>query len=122
MTGGIIDIMPYNRVDEITSLQELKELFPEGYDHQLNWLFCSTGGAHGTEYTLDELQEVIYGSAERHRAVKGKKFWITILVIQPRLCNLLYGDILIGEGDIPFLRGLVKNTLEAVKASQEGNV
>lgn len=113
--------MPYNTVAEITSIQDLRDIFPDDYDPQVNWLFCSTSGQHGTYTTLNEVMDIIKGVG-KIAPFKGKKSWVTVLVVQPRLCNLRYGDILVGESDIPWLRTLVRNTLDAVKKSQEGNV
>jgi len=114
--AGIIDTgIPVYETEEIRSLRDIKRIFVDGYEHKNNWFFCSTQGEHGTHLTLDDVEEKLYSKDE-----KGK-YWITVLVIQPRLCNLYYGDIQVSLKDIPFLRQLVKNTLEVIPKTQRGN-
>jgi hypothetical protein len=114
---GIIDVYDTEeiyQVKEIRSLREFKNLFPEGYEARNNWVFLSTQGAHGTRQTLDDVEDIITDK-------NVDKHWITVLVVQPRLCNMFYGDIQVGNKDIPFLRQLVKNTLDVIPKTQRGN-
>lgn len=118
---GIYGVYPDRIVDEIRSVKEVKSIFHEGYDPRLNWLFLSTQGNHGTYLTLDDIEEIIAGTSTKAGPVNGK-FWITVCIVMPRLSNLLYGEILVGPNDIDFLRDIVRNTLEAIPMTQQGNI
>lgn len=113
--AGIIGIYPHYVVDEIRTLRQVFDLFREGYEAKNNWLFLSTQGTHGTHLTLDELEEE-FASGDKDR------LYVTILIVQPRLCNLLYGDVLVAKKDIPRLREIVRKTLKAIPPTQKGNI
>jgi hypothetical protein len=116
--AGIIDVFDKDeiyQVEEIRSIRDIKRLFPDDYEPRNNWLFCSTQGAHGTRKTIEDVEDIL------HRE-DGGKYWITVLVIQPRLCNLFYGDISVAQKDLPLLRKLVRNTLDVIPKTQRGNV
>jgi hypothetical protein len=113
--AGIIDTgLPTLQIDEIRSIRQLKNFFPADYDQKNNWLFCSTQGEHGTHLTIDDVEDMIHNQEDG-------KYWLTVLVVQPRLCNLYYGDIKVSLKDLPFLRQIVKNTLAAIPQTQRGN-
>jgi hypothetical protein len=113
--AGITDIYSHYEIKEIRSLRKIKELFPEGYETKNNWLFCSMQGVHGTHFTLDEIENILENAEEID------KYWITVLIVQPRLCNLFYGEIPVRLKEIPYLRSLVKNTIEVIPSTQKGN-
>lgn len=113
--AGIIDTgFPTYQINEIRSIRDIKRIFEDGYEAKNNWFFCSTQGAHGTHKTLDDVEDLLHEK-------DIDKHWITVLVVQPRLCNMFYGDIQVGNKDIPFLRQLVKNTLDVIPKTQRGN-
>lgn len=113
--AGIIDTgFPTYQINEIRSIRDIKRIFEDGYETKNNWFFCSTQGAHGTHKTLDDVEDLLHEK-------DIDKHWITVLVVQPRLCNMFYGDIQVGNKDIPFLRQLVKNTLDVIPKTQRGN-
>lgn len=109
-------------VQEITSIQEVRQLFPNGFADELNWLLCSTSGIHGSYLTLDELEYIIRGEDPNNPPLPNGKWYITILIIFPRRVTMLYGEIMIGLEDIQYLRKLVRSTLENIERSQERNV
>lgn len=109
-------------VQEIRSMRDVKESFPNGVADHLNWLFCSTAGRHGTYKTLDEVESIIRGQDEKTRPFDNGKYTATVMIVHPRLCIVKYGEIQVGLSDLTFLRRLVRTTLEEVTKSQEGNV
>jgi len=114
--AGIIDAgYQHYEIGEIRSIRQVKKLFPEGYEHKNNWIFLSTQGVHGTHETLKEVEEELETKDEID------SYPITILIVQPRLCNLYYGFIPVKLKDLPYLRQLVKNTLEVIPQTQKGN-
>lgn len=121
----ITDLFPhhpnsYIRYD-IETMREVKEIFNDGYDPRLNWLFVSMQGIHGSYLSLDEVEEIIRGESEFTESVNGR-YYVTILIIHPRLATIKWGEILVGLNDVDFLRKIVRNTLEAINESQERNI
>jgi hypothetical protein len=104
----------YYTVRRLHTMADLRRTLPAtGQADARNWGFLSTSGVHGSYATLDEIEAQI---AERDTPPT-----ITVLVLKPRTCTLLYGDIEISLADIPYLRELVRTTLHQVTLSQAGN-
>ena len=91
-------------------------------EYSMNWLFLSTSGIHGNYTTLDDIQDW-YDDPDSFNASdwlsdtnKPEDIipFITVLIVQPRLVNMLYGHIRITEEDIPYLRDCNKRTLEII--------
>jgi hypothetical protein len=104
-----ITSLPHYKLYPISSVHDVREIFPDGKADLMNWFFLSTSGVHGSYATLDDLYTGDYGGS------------ITMLVVQPRLVVVRYGEVEVEKDDIPFLRGLVTSTIQAVAQSQEGN-
>jgi hypothetical protein len=98
---------PQYSVRRLRSLADLRSIFPEGKADQMNWCLLSTSGVHGDYGTLDDLEP---GEA------------ITVLVINPRIVGLRYGHFAPEPEDVPWLRALVRSSLEEMAASQDGNL
>jgi hypothetical protein len=101
------------------TIDDLREMFPEGKADSMNWVIGSTSGVHGSYTSLDE---ILAGRnlTEDDDDYCGNLF--TVLVIQPRRVRLLYGNVTItNDGDMAFLRGLIASSLEEIQKSQEGN-
>lgn len=96
----------YWTISLATTAKDFIDMFPEGANY-LNWLFLSTSGIHGSYKTLDEWTPE---SPE-----------ITMVAVCPRILHMTFGDVEVSEDQIPILRRLVRETLEAVAQSQEGN-
>ena len=95
----------------------------------LNWLIGSTSGIHGSYTTLDDLENP---ESEYHQEMKaeGKTFTeiienleaFTILIIQPRVCRIIYGTIGIrSQEDFHWLRNKIDESVHEIRKSQEGN-
>jgi hypothetical protein len=103
----------YYSVTRLTDgMAEVRRRLSRGAD-DLNWLFLSTSGPHGSYATLDEREAEWDGDGAIHS--------ITVLLVQPRTVRAWYGDIPIDREDIPWLREQVKRTLAGVSSLQEGN-
>lgn len=113
---------PTYRGEELRTVKELREIFPDGIANEYNWVFCSQQCFHGDSTTLDEVEEIILGGKKaKARPIDGK--WsITVLVVCPRTTCLKYGYIEIGIDDVEFMRSLVRTTLELLPITQKGNV
>lgn len=115
----------------------VRALFREpGADPELNWLFLSTSGVHGTYTTLDDIEAdaarpLYEGPADdcppealgryRWRVDADGRFEITVLIVHPRTVTLKYGECEFDLADIPWLRAAVERTVRGVVASQVGN-
>jgi hypothetical protein len=88
----------------------LRAIFDDTTDYTMNWLFLSTSGVHGSYTTLDDVEVAEDGT-----------FRITALVVKPRIVQAVYGTITAHVDDIPWLREVVRKTLEGVELSQAGN-
>lgn len=119
MSERTITFMPHYKVQQLESLDHLKEIFKNGAD-ELNWLVASTSGIHGGYTKLDDIEQTWELDPEDEKS-NGKH--ITLLVIQPRLCVLKYGEIQIHDKeDIKWLRGIISQSIEMIKKSQKGNL
>ena len=128
---GAVVLHDHYSIAPIISIADLRYLFPkdDSWSSELNWLFLSTSGVHGSYLTLDDLDEQVGWSDARWREeycldddeVIEKDLVITVLVVQPRVCVLRYGRIALTPADIPYLRRVVTRTLAGVAATQVGN-
>lgn len=109
-------------VQEIRSMRDIKESFPDGEADGLNWLFCSTAGRHGSYKSLDEIETIIRGTHPTTAPFENGKYTATVMIVHPRLCTVKYGEIQVGLSDVALLRRLVSSTLKAAINSQKGNV
>lgn len=98
-------------IDNLKNIDQVKEIFEDGPD-EMNWLFLSTSGVHGSYETLDDIEA----------DDDNTEHYITMLVVHPRMVWCKYGHLKIERKDIPWLRVMVTKTIEAVKDSQQGNL
>ena len=70
----------------------LHDFFEDGKGNGMNWLIGSTSGVHGSYKTLDEIENRLK-RPRKHPIKHHDKF--TILSIQPRLCVLRYGNVVV---------------------------
>ena len=104
----------FNKAEGFSKM--IRRMFKEEDNHDsehftMNWLFLSTSGTHGSYGTLDDAEEE-----------SEDPFYITALVVQPRIMNLHYGNGLFYKKEISWLRSVVKKTLGGVQLSQQGNI
>lgn len=112
--------------EEIESWDRLDAIFNDNPSPFLNWLFVGTSGVHGTGTKLNDLRhpENYY---ETDEGLEGSHH-VTVLVIQPRTCVLLYGHLPLPgdeekrEARLDWLEHHVRRTLEGVVVSQENNI
>lgn len=109
----MILIAKHYSISNINSLDELKNIFPEGECNELNFVMFSTSGVHGSYATLEEIENSLaLGLSEDDDDYCRNS--LTILVIQPRLVNMLYGDIRVEKCDIPYLKKLKESSKKAM--------
>lgn len=97
-----IFLMPAYEVVKLRDLAEtgesgmdvLRSLFTDGEANGLNFVMFSTSGTHGSYLSIEEVVDSL-GTDEPYK--------LTVLVIQPRVVRMLYGEIAITAYDVPFL-------------------
>jgi hypothetical protein len=109
-------------IREIRSIQEIYNLFPNGIANSRNWIILSSGGVHGTFNTLDDVEYILRGEDEDEEPLPNGRTLITVLIVQPVACVLLWGEVMVNMEDVQYLRKLVRSTLENIVDSQGGNV
>lgn len=128
-----LTIWPHYKVEEIKGTndevwQQIKEIFPDNKADNLNWIFGSTSGVHGSYITLDKLADPEYWKEfnedkdpEDH--IDRTELDFTFLIIQPRLCVMYYGTLYIrNDEDSEWLKTVITSSVKAVAESQEGNL
>lgn len=109
-------------IKEIRSIQEIYALFPNGIADRRNWIFLSTGGVHGTDNTIDDAEYILRGEDLDEEPLPNGRTLITLLIVQPVACVLLWGEVQVNMEDLQYLRKLVRSTLENIVDSQGGNL
>jgi len=107
---------------EIRSMQEIRDLFPNGVADRNNWLMCSTSGPHGSSDTIDECEYILRGEVRDKAPLSNGKTIITVLMVKPRECILGWGEIQVNMEDLNYLRKIVRSTLQWIEKSQGGNI
>jgi hypothetical protein len=79
------------------------------------------GGLEGSYITLDEAEEIVLGHSDYSDAINNR-YPVTVLILHPRISTTKKGDVMVSLSDIEFLRGIVRNTLEAIQDGQERNI
>ena len=107
---------------EIRSMQEIYALFPNGVADQRNWIFLSTGGMHGSTNTIEDAEYILRGEDLDEEPLPNGRTLITVLIVQPAACMLMWGEVQVNMEDLNYLRKLVRSSLENIHESQGGNV
>ncbi|MFI5405130.1 MAG: hypothetical protein ACHQ1D_01315 [Nitrososphaerales archaeon] len=109
-------------IKEIRSVQEIYTMFPNGIADSRNWIFLSTGGVHGTDNTIDDAEYILRGEDLDEEPLPNGRTLITVLIVQPTACVLLWGEVQVNMDDLTYLRGLVRSTIINIHNSQGGNI
>lgn len=87
------------------ALQCLKELELD----ECNFILFSTSGVHGTYSTLEDIQKSWSDPRENQRMNS-----VTVLLVQPRLVSMTYGNIIVTPENIEFLKEVRAKSLKIV--------
>ena len=92
-----------------SGMEALRELFPDGYADELNFVLFSTSGIHDSYNTIEDADLFLQGkNPEGHPN-------ITFLIIHPRLVALRYGICTpTSQNDINYLKKLRDSSYCAV--------
>lgn len=107
---------------EIRSIQEIRELFPNGIADERSWIFLSTGGIHGSTNTIEDAEYILRGEDMDEQPLPNGKTLITVLIVHPATCVLRWGEVQVNMEDLNYLRKLVRSTIESIHNSQGGNI
>ena len=95
----------YNTYKIVGGVDAIKQIFPDGCADEMNFCLFSTSGIHGSYSTIEDAEEDL---------INGDDASITVLIIQPRLVCLRYGDIEVTESDLPYLKKLRQSSWNAI--------
>ena len=118
-SGHVAATAHYHVFDGLKTIEDLKTIFPDGKADDLNWVFLSTSGVHGSYTTLDDLEK---DPDYADNIDENGNAHITVLVLHPRMCCIKFGHMDINvKRDSAYLRGLVKSTVKEITKQSEGN-
>lgn len=95
-----------------TSMDALRETFPDGECDEMNLVLFSTSGVHGTYTTIEEVETSLkkYGEDAEFEDESPEDYYspnITILIIHPRIVCMRYGNLNgVKLSDIQYLKKL----------------
>ena len=103
----------------------LRDLEPD----DLNWVFLSTSGVHGSYTSLDEIEKLWTAPDEyRKENYLGADEplpdydEITVVIVMPRMVTTFYGNAAVRSlDDVALLRKRVEQTIAGILKLQEGN-
>jgi hypothetical protein len=98
----------YNIYNEVT-MEDIRQIFPEGRANKLNLILFSTSGIHGSYTTIEDVE-------------KDRGLGLTVLIFQPRRVCMIYGVLYdLSDSDIEYLKRLREsNTVEIASEKKEG--
>jgi hypothetical protein len=107
-------------IDPENGVAALREMFPLGEANTMNFVLFSTSGVHGSYVTIEEIEAGLekYGSDPEFGDEEPDDWlgnMLTVLIVQPRLVCMRYGNIAVKLADIPFLKQLRASSWAVVK-------
>lgn len=107
----------YEVVEEVITFRDVAAAVKENPDL---WVFCGTEGWHGTKLSLNECEQMIRG---KHETWSAGGAFITVFLIDPKRVSIRWGEVSLKTiNEAEWLRKKVDSTIQAVIASQSGNV
>lgn len=109
-----------NRPDPDIGMESLRSMFPSPRDiNAENFVLFSTSGVHGSYTTLEEIEECIAKFGEDFDPGDDEPegfcgYKLTILIVQPRIVCLRYGNVRVRLEDIPYLRDIRSASRDAL--------
>jgi len=107
-------VADHYKVRDLPDMAAVRHAIPATGPDEMNWLFVGTSGVHGTYLTLDEAEAQL-------REPRRKTAAVTVLIVRPRTCVLLCGEVRATSEDVAWLRNAVRGTIAAVARSQDGS-
>jgi hypothetical protein len=106
-------------LEEIRTFRDVFNHFEDVGADEANWLFLSTGGYHGSKQTLEDMERILRGEDETWLPNGAH---LTVLIVCPEATSMKWGTIHIkNKNEIEYLRKRVKETMEIIPKTQEGN-
>lgn len=99
----------------------LKLFFPDGEANVMNFALFSTSGIHGSYTTIEEIEASLelHGEDPGFDPEDAPDTWtgndLTVVVVQPRLVSMTYGDVTVSKADIPYLKKLRESSWKAAQ-------
>jgi hypothetical protein len=106
-------------------MEIIRDLEPD----DINWIFLSTSGIHGSYTSLDRIEK-LWTDPAAYRASgyiedgepMPTEAGITVLIVLPRMVTTMYGNATVRSlDDVALLRRRVEQTFEGIAKLQAGN-
>lgn len=114
----------YNQYHITGGMESLKCIFPDGEADEMNFVLFSTSGVHGTYVTIEAIELSLQKYPD---GIEGDDYPddyvgsdLTVLIVQPRICCLRYGNVEVTLDDISYLKKLRQSSYDAVCAIGAG--
>ena len=95
-----------------TGMRRLREMFADGEADHLTVALFSTSGIHGSYTTIEDIEDTLARGPDPF----SDDCALTVLVLRPRTCVLLYGQVCVGVTDIAWLKRLRDSSHAAMAA------
>ena len=110
----------YNLFHITGGILSLRCFFESGEANEMNFVLFSTSGVHGSYTTIEEIEASLekYGDKEPPEGEEPDDWTgneLTVLIVQPRICCLRYGNIKVILEDIPYLKKLRSSSWNAAQ-------
>jgi len=106
----------YNTFEIVgNAMVALRLLFPNGRADEMNFVLFSTGGVHGSYATLEQIEASFEKDGPPAGMTPADELpQVTVLVVQPRLVCLRFGNAIVTPENLPWLKGLRASSMAAV--------
>lgn len=115
--GGHYNVFACN--DPVKAMEMLREAFPDGNASEMNLVFFSTSGIHGSYCTIEEVWPPRFKRSETEERAEFKRLGyvtVTFLLVNPRLVSTTHGNVAIAsDDDARFLKRLRSSTWRAAR-------
>lgn len=120
---GVLEVQPHYSLQKVSSIEDLKRLFPDGEANDLNFVLFSTSGVHGSYVTIEDIEASLEKYGPDLPEGDTPDDWVnndlTVVVVQPRICCLRYGNVAVTLNDMEYLKRLRSTSWRAVQTIGE---
>jgi hypothetical protein len=120
----MVFVADFYTVRSIKTMDEVRQFWGDDpHPSEDNWMLGSTSGVHGSYITLDRVEECLRRTCDcfEDSTTQHRQVTFTVLICQPRLVKMVYGDVPVTLDDLPYLSLIIRRSLTAILASQDGN-
>ncbi len=120
----MVFVADHSAVRSTKTMDEVRQFWGDDpRPNEDNWMLGSTSGVHGSSMTLEQAGECLRRACDcfENPETRHDHVTFTVLICQPRLVKMIYGDVPVTLDDLPYLSLIIRRSLTAIMASQDGN-